>query len=490
MTEDTNTATAIFHPVLSTGGRVQLSSFVIAAFSATVLLIVFLDAPLGHLTSRFPAQTVWLTFLITAGLGILAAFRSNEKDGYFWTSPASITLLYYLFRFGWSTLVIFYWNDIPWSEFPGARRFFSDLGADQNLPFACKIVLLGAIGLYCGVWIPSGPVLGLLPKIRWNVDESRFRENTVLYTPLALVLFVVIGSLLPVTFIFTVLLFGWIIWVIILIAAYWMFSTPSRRERLRWMVFLAVVYVASIPLGLTTGMSGQFLYPAVLILSGYVLANGRIPWKVVLAGLPIVLVGILPLLSLYKEAPGLDIDSRVRTTLAQYAELDTNEKMEIALQRTMVRTAGAALPSVFSKYYPDVYPFEMGRTFLLEAEGLVPRFVWPDKPNLSRELNQYSVRVRILPNPDETSVVFDAMSEYYVNFGLIGVFCLSILHGYVLRVLYDWLRTILPLFMAVAVFVVLFLTNPDFFGIFQMLFSYLKIVPVWLGVLYFLSRKT
>jgi hypothetical protein len=470
--------------------RGQAYSFLIAALCATAFLIVFLDEPLGHLTSTFPAQTVWLTFLIIAGLALRGAFRSHETDGNFWTSPASVTLLYYMLRFGWSTLVIFYWTDIPWSEFPGARRFFSELGADQNLPFACKILLLGGIGLYCGLWIPSRPLLELLPRIRWTVDETRFRENMVLYTPLALVLFVVIGSLMPVTLIFSVLLFGWVIWVIIVIAAYWMFSAHSASERLKWLAFLIIVYVASIPLGLATGMSGQFLYPAVLILSGYVLANGRIPWKVVLTALPAVLVGILPLLSLYKETPGTDIGNRVNITLDQYSELDVKGKIEIAVQRVLVRTAGAALPSVYSKYYPAIYPFEMGRTFFLEAQGLIPRFVWPDKPNLSRELNKYSVAVGILPNPDETSVVFDAMTEYYINFGLIGVFCLSVIHGYVLRVLYDWLLTILPLFMGVAVFVTLFLTNPDFFGIFQMLFAYLKIVPVWLGVLYFLSRKS
>jgi hypothetical protein len=469
--------------------RVQAYSFLTAALCATVVLIVFLDEPLGHLTSTFPAQTVWLTFLVIAGLALRGGFQSREKDEHFWTSPASITLLYYLFRFGWSTLVIFYWTAIPWN-LPGARRFFSELGADQNLPFACKILLLGGIGLYCGLWIPSRPVLALLPKIRWTVDERRFRENMVLYTPLALVLFVVIGSFLPVTFIFSVLLFGWVIWVIIVIAAYWMFSARSASERLKWVAFLIVVYVASIPLGLATGMSGQFLYPAVLILSGYVLANGRVPWKFVFTAIPIVLVAVLPLLSLYKESPGTDIDSRVTITLDQYSQLDVKGKVEIALQRALVRTAGATFPSVYSKYYPGIYPFEMGRTFLLEAQGLVPRFVWPDKPNLSRELNKYAVAVGILPNPDETSAVFDAMTEYYINFGLIGVFCLSVIHGYVLRVLYDWLLTILPLFMGVAVFVALFLTNPDFFGIFQMLFAYIKIVPVWIGILYFLSRKS
>src|SRR2546426_5883216 len=248
----------------------QFPSFIVAALCATVLLMIFLDEYLGRVTSNFPAQTVWLTFFIVGGMSLMAAIKSRQREGHFWISPASMTLLYYAFRFGWGSVVVFYWADLPWTRLPGTSRMFTELGADQNLPFACKIIILGAIGLYCGVWIPSRRTIGLLPKIGWTVDENRFRENMVLYTPLALIFFVVMGWFLPVTFIFSVLLFGWILWVLIVIAGYWMFSARSARERAWWLAFLAVVYFASIPLGLMTGMSGGFLYPAVLILSGYV----------------------------------------------------------------------------------------------------------------------------------------------------------------------------------------------------------------------------
>ncbi len=470
--------------------REQLFRFLVGALGGTVLIVVFLDNALGSVTSKFPALTVWLTFLILVSLGIMAALRVSAGQEHSWISPASMTLLYYAFKFGWGALVVYYWADLPWMEFPEIRDIFSDIGAERNLPFACKMIVLGGIGLSCGFWISSGPALSILPKISWTVDEKRFRENSVLYTPLALVLFVVMGRFLPVTFIFSVLLFGWILWVIIVIAAYWMFSANSAAERIRWMVFLAIVYFASIPLGLSTGMGGQFLYPAVLIASGYMLATGRAPWKAILAALPVAVFVILPFLSIYKTTPETQISNRLSSAIEQYTSLNILGRTELAAERSIGRFAGAALPSVYSNFYPEVYPFELGRTFLLEAQGLVPRFLWPNKPNLSRELNKYSVNVRILESPDETSVVFDAITEYYVNFGLIGVLCLSVLHGYSLRVLYDWLMQTLPFFMAVSVFCVLFLINLDFFGLFQILFAYVKVLPVWIGILYFLSRKS
>ena len=145
--------------------------------------------------------------------------------------------------------------------------------------------------------------------------------------------------------------------------------------------------------------------------------------------------------------------------------------------------------------YPDVYPFEFGQTFLVELQTLIPRIVWPEKPNISIELNRYTSAVGMLREYDEydesvTSATFDAISEYYLNFGTAGVFFLSMLQGYYLRVLYEWLvrRSIYEI--GGSVYLVLFFSNHDFFGVAQSFVSHTRQLPVWLFILYLMSRRS
>jgi hypothetical protein len=127
---------------------------------------------------------------------------------------------------------------------------------------------------------------------------------------------------------------------------------------------------------------------------------------------------------------------------------------------------------------------------LLELETFVPRFVWPHKPELNPELNRYSAAVGIVREGDGTSAVFDAVSEYYVNFGAPGVFSLSVLHGWYISLLTAWCMRNLKGPMAGAMSMAVFFTNPEFFGVGQAVNVHIKLLPVWVLYLYVLSRKT
>src|SRR5206468_7026799 len=104
---------------------------------------------------------------------------------------------------------------------------------------------------------------------------------------------------------------------------------------------------------------------------------------------------------------------------------------------------GPAFVSTYSQFYPSVYPYELGRSMIDQTLSLIPRVVWPDRPNLSAQLNIYTRKVGILPeaefDPGSTTGTFDAISDYYINFGLPGVLLRTIAHGMYVRRLYEWL---------------------------------------------------
>jgi hypothetical protein len=155
----------------------------------------------------------------------------------------------------------------------------------------------------------------------------------------------------------------------------------------------------------------------------------------------------------------------------------------------MMRFSGINMPTLYARYYPNVYPFEQGTSFKVEAAALVPRILWPGKPYGSFELNRYPARIGIVEYEGNTTALFDAMSEYYLNFGLIGMFVLSIVHGYYWQALYKWLvQCVNPLIGAVLILMMI-VQNEDSYGIGLLFTSQIKTLPVWILLLYLLSRS-
>jgi hypothetical protein len=246
--------------------------------------------------------------------------------------------------------------------------------------------------------------------------------------------------------------------------------------------------------GFVTGMVGDFVHPLVNVLLGYVLARRTYPWKFLAVSIPLAFVAVFPWLTIYKyygHPAGLDltVPERVERTRSVMSWLGYRAGLELALERSVARLSGSTFPAVFVQYYPSVYPFVKGQTFLLEASTLIPRVIWPEKPQLSAELNRYSMAVGIVREREGTSAVFDAASEYYLNFGVLGVLILSIIHGSYLAILYRWLAGS-HYIMGASIFLILFFENTDFFGVGQLFVAHVKVIPVWLMLLYWMSSAS
>lgn len=481
-------------PLYSPGITAANPVGLLAITQAACLLgtVVLLFRPQTWFESLPPALAVWGTCLILLGLavvGFLVARRTGQNP---WLDPLSLVSMYVWFRYGWGALVVFYWDRFPWRAVPALRSRFEAFGMRSNLESSCQILLLFGLALFLGLSLPVGGITRLLPAARWPVDERKFRTNLVLYTPVALFITIVLRYALPVSVQHTVSTFGWVSSALIAVASYWLFSSAYPAERRRWRWFVVIAVGSAEIAGFRTGMVNEFVYPVVAAIWGYLLARWRLPWKTMALVLAPAMLLILPWLTIYKGvAPGarMPVGARLAATEERLHAINYRAAAELTLDRFVARAAGPPMLSVFTQYYPRAYPFLEGRTYWLELMSLVPRVLWPGKPEISPELNRYTAGVGMVRRGGNTSAVFDAPAEYWVNFGMFGVLLFSFLHGLYAKVLYDWLVVRSDYLIGGSIFAILISLNLDFYGVVEMITIHLHLVPVWLLVFYLLSRR-
>lgn len=468
-------------------------------FSAGTLGLA-LALTVGAVVSLLPAEefadptepVVWGTAALLFGFSVCHRWLARQRGQNAWVSAVPMTAYYYFYRYGLGVLVIYYWDLFAWEAFPAMKQRFMLLGARQNLGNACQLVLLGGLGLLAGALLPSQKLALKLPRIRWAADESRFRRNVALYAPVAF-LISAIGGKLPLSLMYAISSFGIVQYTLIVLASYWLFSARTAAVRLFWTALLGALCVFALVVGSLSGQLGPVLLPFTTPLVGYALAKRTLPWKTLLTVVPAAFFLVFPFLTAYKLAKHELVDptphTRVEVAKERLKTLDYRAGVELSMDRFLARMALSEFPAIYARYYPELYSFLFGRTLALELSGVIPRLVWADKPEMSVELNRYSAGVGIIRAGGETSAVFDAVSEYYVNFGPPGVFLLCVLHAFYLNLLYSWLHVNLGEVIAAAIWAGLFTQNLDLFGVGQLFTTHIKLVPVWVAILYLLSRK-
>jgi hypothetical protein len=459
---------------------------------ASVVAASLLAVPFRGFDSVDREWVVWTTTFILLTLPVVAYVSARRNGRNPWVDPVFVVSTFFGFKYGFGTLAVNYWAMLSWQESPGSGTIFERWGIWDNLPAACHLFALAGLGLFIGASLRPLPIFDVLPALRWRVDKRRFRANLYLYAPLAMFVFIVGRAFLPLVIRDTVLLFGWITWAILIIAAAELLGRQDT-DRAAWFGVVAMIAVGHVLLGLDIGMRGAFVYPLLLIAAGYAVARGRLPWvPVVLLGAVLMLV-VIPWLTFYKiQSPEGTIVERIRGASEEMSDVSLRGALDRGIEAIVGRSVGVVgIAAVFVQDVPDLSPFEYGHTFVLEAMHFVPRVLWPDKPNMSEQLNRYSRRAGLIDADDETtSAVFDAVSEYYINFGVVGVFVLSLLHGYYLRVLNRWLVERSLFTIGASMFLVFIVINFDFFGVVQTMLSHTRQVPVWGFVFWVLSRDT
>ncbi|ROR18606.1 hypothetical protein EC845_3582 [Comamonas sp. BIGb0124] len=150
------------------------------------------------------------------------------------------------------------------------------------------------------------------------------------------------------------------------------------------------------------------------------------------------------------------------------------------------------------QYYEKDYDFSYGRTYLTAIFAAIPKSIVPYKPDqITKEKTEiiYGRGSYIPDSPRQTTLVLGQFGEFFINFGLIGVFAFWIVLGLVVRRLrmwsYQWqdwdvrrfilpVLTLIPILMLITDMNVLLLnmTRYLFFPVFVALLCIRKRKPV------------
>src|SRR5207245_11263487 len=114
---------------------------------------------------------------------------------------------------------------------------------------------LGALGLYLGCCGSMPAISTWLPALNWPIDAARFKLNLTLYAPLGVFIFLVGGLYLPLIIRDTVMLWGWIIWVMLVIGSYHLFSSLPQ-DRWKWLTLLLFMTFTLVVTALQAGTRG------------------------------------------------------------------------------------------------------------------------------------------------------------------------------------------------------------------------------------------
>jgi hypothetical protein len=132
--------------------------------------------------------------------------------------------------------------------------------------------------------------------------------------------------------------------------------------------------------------------------------------------------------------------------------------------------------------WPSVHQYHGGQDFFVGAEGVVPRILWPGKPQDVRPGAQF----RQVYEPDvQNGWPLGAAGDWYLNFGFIGIIVGGALSGVLFSVLSEawWRAAWTPVTLASLTCVVLFVV-PTGIDALALLHAFQWALPLWLCARY------
>lgn len=197
---------------------------------------------------------------------------------------------------------------------------------------------------------------------------------------------------------------------------------------------LIVIYLISFFfIGLSSGWLGSILGLFVVTLMCFWVTQRSFPWIFLIPAVLLFIVlqpakGIFRGEFWYGDRSGFNVVERIEFWLnaVQVAWDGTSDNYDV-LQRNL--SASLSRVSLLTQAVnvlektPDIVPFQNGNTYSFAILGLIPRFVWPDKPSGNDANRFYQVAYGITPEDrlHTVSIAIGFMTEGYVNFGWLGV---------------------------------------------------------------------
>jgi len=444
--------------------------------------------------------TIWLVLFLMIILS-WRGYRDSKITGDSpWLSPLFLYFAWIVtFQYVMGLFIIRYF--LEWNA--NFFAFYSLAIARQTdyLQVGSRLIALGALGSYIGMRIPVRWMTGSFPAINWNIDEHRFLGRALVYVPIAgLSRYVYQLHIVPMS---VDLLFyiignsGWLLLVYGLMR--WI-----REGRLSkgWFIVMVGIFLGYLPEVVLYGTRNYLFSPFLFAVWTYFAFKDRINLRAIVLVLTVgffLFIFIFAWLTPYKQFRSAHGSG--------YSILESAEEATEALAQTFL-SSGAAIDSLypfftfmttysfsaqnvvtFPQYYPDSFPFLYGESFLNTMLLIIPRMFFPEKPNSMVYYNMIAVTAELQREDmiGRSSNFVDSISEYYINFGAIGVFIISILHGFYLMARYDWLIRRSEISIGFPIYAVSMYSTSAFWHVFVL---DIKFWPVWIVLLWFLSRRS
>ena len=401
---------------------------------ASVVLFLLRDGSLPADTALLALATLWL--------GLVPVFlylrqTPEERPPY---PLMALSGLFYAVFFGLPAFFAFRLRDPE----TGTINFFGD-GYVDAISLEAQILVIGGMALMLAVYAASRrtvwraiPHLGLprtfpLPRLRVLLWGLAFGHLAYLYSPVVRALPSAGQFLQPVGY----LAFGmfYLLW--------------CRGDLPRWQA--AAVFLVLLPVALVGVLTmGAVAIPVLILIFFAVLylhAHGRPPWLLIVA-IPVFFLLAYPTTGYYRGhawgAAGQGMttvekaQTLVRAVISTYGSVDRGridrETWGVVRRVALI----VALTHVVDKT-PDPVPYWGGETYKPLFTSMIPRAVWPGKPE-ERTGNVFGRRYGILLETErQLSFNLPWITEMYANFGrtgvIVGMALVGLLFGFLERFL-------------------------------------------------------
>lgn len=411
------------------------------ALTCGLILILIPEIILG-LT---PAIAVWFTFITLLFFSWIAWRQAVSIGDNPWISPLFLYIAVSLaFQTASGLLLIIHWEPIT------AITGWDSLGLINMLKYLPKVswlILLGALGAYIGLLLPVRFLTVWLPRLDWEVDESRFSLRASILIPLIILSFYLAAKpgILPLGFQFI----GWILGEfgkVLFIASILQILNYGKSAK-RWKI-VAILWPLSYIPSVLYGVRSAIVWPVIFFVWTYLAVRKRISRKIfviTLVFLFLFIAVLFPAFSVYKYArsdpQGVSISEALGKAGVTISGQDGVNIVNRFFEIIRIQTLSGFFTANYVQYYPQTTPYLKGESFSIVLSAMVPRIINSDKPNVSDYINKlsYDAGMGNEKSPVVSRTFLNAISEFYINFGPLGVFLLSILQGIYLQARFDWL---------------------------------------------------
>ncbi len=208
----------------------------------------------------------------------------------------------------------------------------------------------------------------------------------------------------------------------------------SRKLRLAPLI-LAMVLL-EFALGFVEDSKEIAVQAGVIVLMAKFLIDGRIPKSWMLAAALTVTL-TFPVFQAYRaEVLQLRGEDRAQAALelgknldlALHADTSLNSDSNLTLRSFVNRVSYKPTIELIVERVGTAAPFQHGKTLAPLLSSFVPRFLWPDKPDLS--VGQYFNRELHISDAEDTYISTTMLGEMYWNFGWFGIVAGFLVFGY------------------------------------------------------------